>query len=896
MIVGKWHLGDQPEFLPTRHGFDHFFGLPYSNNMDGTGKPYEGPNAMPPLPLLRDETVIEAPPDQTTLTRRYTEEAVGFITANKDRPFFLYLPHTAVHAPVRPGAAFQGVSQNGAYGDWVEEMDWSVGRVLDTIRQLSLGGNTLVLFTSDNGGTVNGHSNAPLRGKKGSTWEGGMRVPTIAWWPGQIAAGSVNHSLASVVDLLPTITRLAGGSVPATPKIDGVDILPVLSGQGGTSPREALFYFLWGSLEAVRAGSWKLVVADQMDGTLTVPASITAPRLYNLDNDIGETSNVAGANPAVVQQLQNRITSMAADLGMDKSAAPGQRAAGNVANPVPLLLPDPGIISQVRIVSPGTGSVTLPQAGQRLGLAVEAVFNFSPPPREITHLWSSSPPGVVFDPTDAPSTGAYFPDTGDFTLRVAATCRGLNLSAEITVRSGAVNGLPAGALVARYGFDDGSGTTVADVTGNFHNGLIGGTPLWNPSGGKYNGALEFRANTDRVAIPDHENINTKDLDRRTVALWFKTTQLPAPTGYQFLFEEGGTMKGLNLYLDSGKLVAGAWGDKYGWINNPATFLTTATAPSPGQWHHAAFVLETTANFAPGNFRAYLDGVLYASGPAATVPAHADDTGIGGMTGNSRTSVGNVSQGNYAFKGLIDEVVIYNRALSAAEIAALAAGRGNLPPQVDAGADRTVAFTAGVNLLGTAGDDGLPTTTPPATQWTQINGPGNVVFSDPAALSTWANFSLPGVYQLRLTADDGNLRGWEDATVNVSPLTYAEWIALRPTPPVNPGPMADSDADTLPNLVEFALGLDPSRPDSLAEVLSFSSDGTSSSQRVRFAFIRPRDRNPQIVLEQSANLAPWTAVTAVPAREIMPDGREQVTYTLDFPKSINRQFLRLSTRE
>lgn len=367
MCIGKWHLGDQPEFLPTRHGFDHFFGLPYSNNMDGTGKKPDAKNPMPPLPLLRDEKVIEAPAAQDQLTARYTEEAVKFITASKDKPFFLYLPHTAVHAPLQPGKAFQGKSKNGDYGDWVEEVDWSVGRVLETLKQLKLDQTTLVLFTSDNGGTGKSYSNAPLRGKKGSTWEGGLREPTIARWPGKIAAGSVSDVVMSEIDVLPTLVGLAGGKVPAEPKIDGLDIWPVLSGQSKTSPHEALYYFLWGSLEAVRSGPWKLAIADQKDeagggetpGTdsakgnadkkkkgkpdkTSVTASTTAPRLYNLDNDIGETSDVASQHPDVVKRLQGLIAKMGADLGLEKAnkknRAPGVREAGQVKNPQPLLL------------------------------------------------------------------------------------------------------------------------------------------------------------------------------------------------------------------------------------------------------------------------------------------------------------------------------------------------------------------------------------------------------------------------------------------------------------------------------------------------------------------------------------------------------------------------------
>ena len=195
MAIGKWHIGDQPEFLPTRHGFDHYLGLPYSNDM-GAIVPKAGKNAKnpkrpprPPLPLVRDGAVIEAPADQDTLTARYTQEAVKFINTNKDRPFFLYLPHTAVHVPLHPGANFKGKSANGTYGDWVEEVDWSVGQVLGTLRDLKLTERTLVVFTSDNGPWLtqgkDGGTAGPLHGGKGTTWEGGMREPTIAWWPGQ---------------------------------------------------------------------------------------------------------------------------------------------------------------------------------------------------------------------------------------------------------------------------------------------------------------------------------------------------------------------------------------------------------------------------------------------------------------------------------------------------------------------------------------------------------------------------------------------------------------------------------------------------------------------------------------------------------------------------------------
>jgi arylsulfatase A-like enzyme len=353
MAIGKWHLGDQPEFLPTRRGFDHYLGPPYSNDMGGqtnipgkkASKKKAGGEAKPrpPLPLLRDQNVIEAPADQDSLTARYTEEAVKFITANKDHPFFLYLPHTAVHVPLHPGAAFKGKSANGTYGDWVEEVDWSVGRVLDTLRGLKLADHTLVLFTSDNGPWLtqgaNGGVAGPLHGGKGTTWEGGVREPSIAWWPGKIPAHSMCEAPMSEMDVLPTLVKLAGGEVPADRRIDGKDIWPLLSGQTKTSPHEALFYFNGSRLEAARSGPWKLAIAPQGTGrpkSAAEPVKHSGPRLYNLDTDIGESTDVAPQNPEVVSRLQKLIQQMDADLGVTGDG-PGVRPPDRVARPQTLL-------------------------------------------------------------------------------------------------------------------------------------------------------------------------------------------------------------------------------------------------------------------------------------------------------------------------------------------------------------------------------------------------------------------------------------------------------------------------------------------------------------------------------------------------------------------------------
>ena len=340
-IVGKWHLGDQPEFLPRKHGFDYYYGLPYSNDMgpaaDGVksnlGVPLPQPKAgqkgragQPPLPLLRNETVLQRvlPDDQQAIVENYTNEAVSFIWDHRDEPFFLYLPHSAVHFPLYPGKRFHGKSKHGLFGDWVEEVDWSVGQVLDTVRQLGLAENTMVIFTSDNGGqNAHGAINLPLRGGKGSTFEGGMRVPTIAWWPTKIPAGTATDEILSTMDILPTLTNLAGGKTPTDRKLDGNDIWPILAGsKDATSQYEAFYYFRGLNLQCVRSGDWKLHLANG--------------ELYNLKDDISEASNVAKDHPEVVAKLQAFADSQKDDLGV-KDVGPGCRPLGKVQFPKPLI-------------------------------------------------------------------------------------------------------------------------------------------------------------------------------------------------------------------------------------------------------------------------------------------------------------------------------------------------------------------------------------------------------------------------------------------------------------------------------------------------------------------------------------------------------------------------------
>ena len=316
MCIGKWHLGHHPEFLPTRHGFDAYYGIPYSNDM-----PTPTPDGGKGVVLLRDEKVIEHPTDQATLTERYTAEAVKFIKANRNRPFFLYLPHTFPHEPLHVSERFKGKSKGGLYGDVVECIDWSCGEILAAIQQAGIDEQTLVIFTSDNGPA--GHPAPPLRGGKGSTWEGGMRVPFIARWPGKVPAGAACAEQASVMDILPTFAALAGARLPTDRAIDGKDIWPLVSGRSGArSPHEAFFYYsAYGDLSAVRSGQWKLhIKAPASRASTREKEAAPLPALYDLSVDVGEQTNVAADHPDVVE----RLTKMAAefDAQLTKDARP----------------------------------------------------------------------------------------------------------------------------------------------------------------------------------------------------------------------------------------------------------------------------------------------------------------------------------------------------------------------------------------------------------------------------------------------------------------------------------------------------------------------------------------------------------------------------------------------
>ncbi len=343
-IFGKWHMGDDPSFLPDKQGFDEYYGLPYSNDM----WPFHPENPrFPPLPLIDQDKVIQENPDQTRLTTDYTERAVRFIQRHKDRPFFVYLAHAMVHVPLFVSDKFKGKSERGLFGDVMMEIDWSVGRILETLRNLSLDERTLVVFTSDNGPWLSYGDHAgsagPFREGKGTTFEGGVREPGIFRWPGKIPAGTVCDELALTLDLLPTLAAYAGTSPPADRIIDGKDIRPLLEGKpGAKTPHEAFCYYWGNELQAVRSGRWKLHfphgyrTLEAGGGKGGKPTKYSQKKielsLYDLGADKGETTDAAAGNPGVVERLKALAERAREDLGdsLQKRAGRNARPAGRL--------------------------------------------------------------------------------------------------------------------------------------------------------------------------------------------------------------------------------------------------------------------------------------------------------------------------------------------------------------------------------------------------------------------------------------------------------------------------------------------------------------------------------------------------------------------------------------
>ncbi len=328
--IGKWHLGRPPELMPTSQGFDYYFGIPYSNDMLPEHVLSESMGGFPELPLVKNDEVIEAPVDQTTLTERYTEEAVRLIEENRNKPFFIYLAHSMPHYPNHSSEQFTGSSRRGSYGDSVQEIDAGVGRIVQTLKEQGIDRNTLMIFTSDNGpwreaqeidymglgGDGSTGSALPLSGWKGETLEGGMRVPTVMRWPGRLPPDTRCHALASTLDILPTIVKLAGAEIPGDRVIDGKDISGLLEDPASGSPHDYFFYFSikTGKLNAIRdAGGYKLHFWRDPRGYVdNTPFEVK--ELYYLPDDIDENENLYTAKPEVVKRLKAAAAQFEVDV------------------------------------------------------------------------------------------------------------------------------------------------------------------------------------------------------------------------------------------------------------------------------------------------------------------------------------------------------------------------------------------------------------------------------------------------------------------------------------------------------------------------------------------------------------------------------------------------------
>ncbi len=327
--IGKWHLGHHPETLPRAQGFDSYFGIPYSNDMnhpDNKAKvsPFSNESWLNQdefvkkwnTPLLENEEIIELPVNQRTITRRYTDRAISFITTSKDKPFFLYLPHSMPHIPLFvPEDAYDSDPKN-AYKAVIEHIDAEVGRLVKSVRELGLAENTYIIFTSDNGPWIkfanHGGSAAPLRDGKGTTFEGGQRVPCVMWGPGRIPSGTSSDALISTIDLLPSLAALSKSEIPAEPRIDGIDLSATITGDAPSKRDEFLYYRANGQLDGIRKGEWKLLLSGQSiwDKEQKKPETL----LFHLTEDISETTNLAGDQPEKVKELTNRMNELDAEL------------------------------------------------------------------------------------------------------------------------------------------------------------------------------------------------------------------------------------------------------------------------------------------------------------------------------------------------------------------------------------------------------------------------------------------------------------------------------------------------------------------------------------------------------------------------------------------------------
>ncbi|WP_372795770.1 sulfatase-like hydrolase/transferase, partial [Pontiella sp.] len=1005
-MIGKWHLGYNPDkhnpyqMMPVRQGFHEFYGFPHSNDMND-------------LHLIRDETVEEADFDSATeqaqITWRYTEAAIDFIqrASGEDKPFFLYMAHSMTHRPTWPSdreytnadgsvwPKFQGTSGVSYYYDVVREVDHSTGRIMDKLEELGLTDNTVVIFTSDNGpwtrlSGMNLTSYAvgsayPLRDGKGTTWEGGCRVPFLVKWPGHIPAGAVSGEITGLIDLLPTFVELAGGDLPTDRTIDGIDLSDLWSGESGwTSPRSSYALFNNGSVSAVLKDDYKL----------------RAGSLYNLASDIQEATNIAASATAVVTELEAEsaaiMASLAADtnsLGTftsyevllstnDLSVAEGGTASVGIslsADPetnVTVTIahftgdPDLAITSgasliftssdwntaqfvtlaaaedadaehsgatfrvttddieavrklfvfeaddeaapevQARLVWPRGGTMAVSNQTVKLVAEGSVVLDGTNNPAGTVMEWTriSGPGEVVFTDAATNETGVTFSSNGLYWIRFSAEhpSAGSFGSADFKIQVGVE---PEVTVETSY---EHTPTLVYDATidtdgdDRWENVLAPGSRDWTLDSDVVRTTADPAAQLSFIdaayvfpggAAPDgatSEDFDAYSTGDASFEFWFKPDSLPLSSP-QVLWESGGAVG--SGFVIEGSLLRFAVDDASGAVAEG----TLAPSAARDGFVHCIGVIDLGSD----EIRLYLDGALV---DTQSIPGVSDwcgtsQTGLGTMAHSSgaettlKTHLGGyelLSATYGRFAGQIAWVSFYDRALPGAEVLALTSGPvvtsttnsvptyvGNVGPVVSAGGDQSLDYTIGVVLNGSAADDGLPGGSDLTTSWQLVSGAGAAAFADDSSPVTSADFDEAGTYALRLEADDGEIKVYDEVRLTVDTLSYSEWSAAAGLPAGEDGAEDNPDGDSFTNFWEWVLGLDPEVADAPISAGEVTLAEETDTVLFRFVFEIPRDRVPGLGLAISEDLSGWTVVSnLVPQIEVLDADTAQWTYELD----------------
>ncbi len=1018
-MVGKWHLGYNPnkhnpyQMMPMRHGFHEFFGFPHSNDMSD-------------LNLIRDEMIEEADfasaAEQAQITWRYTEASLDFIqrATGKDEPFFLYLAHSMTHRPTYPSAReyinadgsiwpkFQGTSGVSYYYDVVKEVDHSTGRILDKLNELGIDDNTLVIFTSDNGPwtrvsslnltSISVGSAYPLRDGKGTTWEGGCRVPFVAQWPRNIPAGTIASDISGLIDLLPTFVEMAGGTLPADRTIDGIDLTGLWLGESGwTNSRSA--YALFGSsgtVEAILKGDYKL----------------RSGKLYNLADDIQESADLSVSETEILADLEMESAIITASISAEQNTLGSFTAyevelstndlsvpEGGTAVVEVKLSADPGKIVGVTL-SHFTGdrdlsvvaganltftssdwntaqTVTLAaaqdadavhsgatfwvttddidsvrkifvfevddeaapdvlaelvwpkgevmaisnQAGKLVAEGAVTLDGTNNPSGSVLEWKKISGPGdVMFTDAENYETGVSFSSNGMYWIRFMAdhpSARSFG-SADFKIQVGVDTEVT---VETSYQY---SPVLVYDASKDFdedavwENLLDPGNRDWAldaditrttvdpaPQLSFINAAYVFPGGSfpDGATSEDFDAYSTGDA---SFEFWIKPDSLPLNSP-QVLWESGGNV-GVSFVIDGSLL-------RFAVYENSGAVAEGILLPSGAQdgFLHCIGVIDLANN----EIRLYLDGVLV---DAASISGVADwcgtsQSGLGTVVHSDGTETSLMSHlggnellsGTYGtFAGQIAWVSFYDKVLTDVAILDLTSGpvatsttnsistyAGNIGPLVSAGSDQTLNYVIGIELDGIAHDDGLPSNSVVITSWRMVSGSGSASFADESLPASLLNFDRSGTYPLWLEADDGEIKVYDEVSITVDSLTYAEWVTQVDLSDDRDGADDNPDGDRFNNYWEWVLGQDPEvfdAPISMGEVVS--SGGTNTVNFI-FTFDIPRNRAPDLGLKISKDLINWTVVSnLVPKIEVLDGEFSRWTYELEVDTTgLSRLFAR-----